>query len=384
MDEPNLKDSFFIYPDPVTNPGMLTGAVFLYFDNPLIFTLPPQVITKDAFELLKLVDERKPIWSEALYGLLSMWRNQQEGFHNCLDVLSPLKNDKFKVIWTSYNANLLALEQAKEFIESSGYTLEEAGKIIDPFNAAGEAVRHLFLEAYLENDKDIDKLFDYCDSIFQSNDFPKFLTKCYFLRTPFLSALGQGDISLLLTNQKLLPLLDSLPIEPSRIPEDWRSVQDVVSWEIFRRIISPRLDPMTPEKVSILVEIIKKRHKAIESMKNRCGLLAYDVEISAKKHNLQRDIEKIIRSVAPEISSLFEIDKKATQEFINSLFADEKTWMFFAAVVSGLVTGRLALTAGAAVASFSNIGAKAFKAAAERKINIKTNDFALLYFLHDQ
>jgi hypothetical protein len=58
--------------------------------------------------------------------------------------------------------------------------------------------------------------------------------------------------------------------------------------------------------------------------------------------------------------------------------------MFFVAVVSGLVAGELALTAGAAIASFSNIGAKTFKAAAKRKRNIKTNDFAVLYFLHNQ
>ena len=333
---------------------------------------------------MKLVDERKPVWSEAFYGLLSMWRNQQIGFQTCLDTLSPLKDDRFKVVWTVYNANLSALDHAQDLIASSGYTLEQAGNIIDPFNAAGEAVRHLLLEAYLENNKDTGKLFDYCDHLFSSKHFPEFITKCYFLRIPFLSALGQGSRSLMLTNQKLLPLLDSLPIEPTRVTQDWRSVQDVVSWEIFRRIVSPRLDPLTPEKVARIVEINKKRHKAVVSMKERCMLLAFDVELSAKKHHLERDIERIIRSVEPEISSLFEIDKKATKEFFNSLFADEKTWLFFASIVGGLVTGELTLTAGAAIASLSNVGAKAFKTASERRIKIKTNDFAILYFLRDQ
>ena len=124
MDELNIKDSLFVYPDPVTSPGMLTGAAFLYFDNPLIITMPPQVVTNDAFEVLKLVDERKPKWSEVLYGLLNMWKHQLEGFQHSLDVLSPLKDKKLKVIWTSYNANQVALEQAQELIESAGYNLE--------------------------------------------------------------------------------------------------------------------------------------------------------------------------------------------------------------------------------------------------------------------
>ena len=118
-------------------------------------------------------------------------------------------------------------------------------------------------------------------------------------------------------------------------------------------------------------------------MNELCCTLAYDVELSVKKHNLERDIEKIIRSVAPEISNLLALDKQATQEFITNLFADEKTWMSFATVVSGLVTGNLTLTAGAAIASFSIIGAKAFKAAAEKRKKIKSNDFALLYFLNN-
>ena len=245
-------------------------------------------------------------------------------------------------------------------------------------------MRHLFLETYLENDKNINGLFDYCDNLFLSRDFSDFLTKSYFLRAPFISALGQDDISLLLTNQNLLPFFDSLPVEPDKSPEEWRSVQDVVSWEIFRRIISPRLDPLTPEKVTVISEILQKRQEAIKSMKDRCGILAYDVELSVKNHSIERDLEKIIRSAAPEISNLLALDKQTTQEFINSLFADEKTWIFFAAVVSGLVTGGLALTAGAAIASISNIGAKAFKAAAEKRKKIKSNDFALLYFLNNQ
>jgi hypothetical protein len=383
MDELNIKDFLFVYPDPVTSLDMLTGAAFLYFDKPLLITPPPLVMTNDAFEMLKLVDERNPNWSESLYGMLGMWWQQQNGFRHSLDILSPLKDEKLKVAYTSYNANQGALDQAQEFIESAGYSLEEAEKVINPLNAAGEAIRHIFLESYLENDKNINGLYDYCNNLFQSKEVSAFLTKSYFLRALFISALGQGDISILLTNQNLLPLFDSLPIELDNGSEPWRSVHDVVSWEIFRRIISPRLDPLTPERVAMISELLKKRQEAIKSMKDRCGTLAYDVEISVKNHSLERDIEKIIRSVEPEVSNVLELDKQATQDFIDTLFSDEKTWIFFAVVVSGLVTGELALSAGAAIASFSNIGAKAFKVAAEKRKKIKATNFALLYFLNN-
>lgn len=384
MDTLDTKESLFAYPDPVTSPSMLTGATFLYFDKPIIVSLPPQVITSESFEMLKLVDEHTPEWSKTIYNLLGMWRHQQEVFWNCIDMLSPLKDKKLKVVWTSYNANQVALEQSQELIEASGYTLEEAAELINPLNAAGEMVRHIFLETYLESDKDIGGLYDYCDNLFRTQDINTLLTKNYFLRAPFLSALGQGDISLLLTNQRLLPFFDSLPIEPEGKKDDWRVFQDVVAWELFRRIVSPYIDPLTQDKVELICEILDKRQGAIDSMRSRCNTLAYDVETSVKKNNFEREIEKIIRSVSPEISDLLSIDGQATQNFISDLLSDEKTWLFFSAVVSGLVTGGVALTAGAAIASFSNIGAKAFKSASKKHQKLKSSDFALMYFINNE
>lgn len=382
MDTLNPKESLFVYPDPVTSPGMLTGSTFLYFDKPIVVSLPPQVITSESFEMLKLVDEQAPEWSKTIYSLLGMWRHQQEGFQNCIDMLSPLKDNKLKVVWTTYNSNQAALEQSQDLIEASGYTIEEAAEVINPLNAAGEVVRHIFLETYLESNKDINGLYSYCDNLFRTQDIKAFLTKNYLLRAPFLSALGQGDKSLLLTNQRLLPFFDSLPIEPEVNNDDWRLFQDVVSWELFRRIVSPHIDPMTQGKVELICEMLDKRQDAIESMRSRCRTLAYDVEVSVKSNNFEREIEKIIRSVSPEISDLLSIDSQATQDFISELLSDEKTWLFFSAVVSGLVAGGVALTAGAAIASCSNIGAKAFKSASKKHQKLKSSDFALMYFLN--
>jgi hypothetical protein len=384
MDKLDTKNALFVYPDPVTTPGMLTGSAFLYFDKPLIVTLPPQVITPGSFEMLKLVNERAPAWSSTIYGLLGTWRQQQDGFRDCIDMLSPLKGKKLKVVWTTYNANKAALEQSQQLVEAAGRTLEEAAEFVDPLNAAGEIVRHIFLEAYLESGEDVNGLFAYCDSLFQTESVSSLLTKGYFLRAPFLSAMAQGDVSLLLTNQRLLPLFDALPIEPENRDKDWRDFQDVVSWELFRRIISPSVDPLTPEKVELISKMLDKRHGAIEAMKGKCYTLAYDVEAHVKESDLERVLEKIVRSASSEISDLLAIDKKATQDFVTELLADEKAWLSFAAAITGLVAGGVSLTAGAAIASFANIGAKAFKAASNRHQRLRSSEFALMYFLHNQ
>ena len=50
-----MEKVLIVFPDPVTSLDMLSGAAFLYFDTPIILTIPPQLIKKESFELFKLV-----------------------------------------------------------------------------------------------------------------------------------------------------------------------------------------------------------------------------------------------------------------------------------------------------------------------------------------
>ena len=98
----------FVYPDPVTTLDTVSGATFLYFEEPILLTLPPQVITTEAFDVLRLVDERQPPWKQTLHGLLARWVSQKRGNYESLEMLAPLKDKCFKVIWLVYASDTSA------------------------------------------------------------------------------------------------------------------------------------------------------------------------------------------------------------------------------------------------------------------------------------
>ena len=80
-----------LFPDPLTSAEDITGAAFLYFDEPIIATPPAQVITKDAFHLLQKVKSEQPTWAKILFMLIGNWRTQQECFNYTIQLLEPLK-----------------------------------------------------------------------------------------------------------------------------------------------------------------------------------------------------------------------------------------------------------------------------------------------------
>ena len=344
----SFKESLFLYPDPITDSLMITGASFLYFDVPLIFTLPPQVITPKSFELLKNIEKQKPEWGKTILQWLSSWEYQRKGFNDVMNLLVPLKDRHFKAVWVVYSANDAALSASQEYLESAGYDLETAHRMINPLNAAGEAIRHIFLEKFLELGEDTGRLYDYCGSLFRETSPDNFLTKSYFLRLPMMKAVGQSTQSLMLTNPSLLELLDSMPIEPPDVSASNERFDDVISWELFRRILSPRLDPLSETNVELINNLVKNRKDEITRLKQRCLRIASEIKEPGDRKDTESEIERILRfEINNEISDVLELDRQATQSFITELFCDEKTWLAFAALVAGLASGGIPLTSGA-------------------------------------
>src|SRR5262249_12655236 len=111
MDSVDNPKPLIAYPDPITAPDMLSGAVFLYFDGPVVSTLPPQVITEVSYDLLRLIAEKRPIWSDTFSGLFSSWRSQQDAFCRMRTILKPLRM-RFKTVWVVYPADADALDRA--------------------------------------------------------------------------------------------------------------------------------------------------------------------------------------------------------------------------------------------------------------------------------
>ncbi len=376
MDIIQKRLPLFLLPDPVTGPEMLSGAAFLYFKQPLHFTTPPVIITQNSYALLPLIEERKPEWSNIFFSLFGSWREQNDEARKMFDAITPLKQ-QFKIVWLSYPAGSEALENSNSLIASSGLSLDTVADIIDPFLASGEIMRHIMLEMFLQLNENIEALYNYCGNLFRGQPIQHLLTKGYFLRVQFLARIRQGPV--LLTNQNLSQFLDKLPIETEAQPSE-EIDNDVIAWELFRQILSPRLDPLNAERAKYIAKLLKSHKGEVERLRMKCHTLANEVSKSKTLQELPNKIEGLVRNqVEREISELLQLDRQTLEAFLTSIFTDEKTWLAVLAFISSVATDHVYVTTGAAIAALSSISAKSFKAAADRRQKLKQNDYALVY-----
>jgi hypothetical protein len=283
-----------------------------------------------------------------------------------------------KAIRLIYPADREAIENCATLAASTGMSLDDVSKLIDPANASGEIIRHIMLEAFLELNEDIEALFRYCEEMFTKEQVPHLLAKGYLLRLPMLSKMKGCPI--LLTNEYLSRFLELLPVETTT---EGRSIDiDVVAWEIFRQIVSPRLDPLNAERVQLISDILRNRQNEVERLRRKCTILAEQVERTDALEKLQGNIASFVRShVEKEIGELLGIDRQALDKFLTSVFADEKTWLAFFSFISGMISNQIIITTGGAIGALSSLSAKAFKTAADRRQKLKNNDFTLIYRL---
>lgn len=376
MESNRERLSLLVLPDPVTKPETLSGAVFLYFEEPLWFSIPPVVLTQDSYQLLTLIEQRKPDWGPAFWGLFNLWRQQHDGSRKTIDTIAPLK-EKYKTLYLSYACGLDALESSNTLITSAGFSLDSVIDIIDPFHASGEIIRHIMLETFLELGGEIEALYKYCANLFKVEPIPHLLAKGYFLRVQILAKMRQGPV--LLTNERLCQFLDNLPVETEAQAREDIDI-DVIAWELFRQILSPRLDPLNAERAKFIAELLKSRKEEIERLRLRCQELANQVRQPKTLQDLPKRIDWLVRThVEKEIAELLQLNKKALEAFLTSVFSDDKTWFAILAFISGVATGHTYVTTGGAITALSSIGAKAFKAAADRRQKLKQNDYALVY-----
>lgn len=100
--------------------------------------------------------------------------------------------------------------QSRELITAAGFDSEQMRGVIDYRLAAGELLKHVFLEMWLELDEDDEKLFGYCAGLFSDRDrVERALAEAYVARVVALPpSLGS---TILLNNPRLIPLLEALP-----------------------------------------------------------------------------------------------------------------------------------------------------------------------------
>lgn len=373
---------------------MVSGAVFLYFhDETVGLTLHPSVSTfmagTDPFQFFRLVEERQPSWAQQFFKLVSYWKTYRASLAQTMAILEPLRGAAFKTIWLAYNRDTYAFESATELLSSSSLAKHEIVASIDQFSASDELFAHIFFGKYLElvsPDKSNEDLFatgkalaqkseevftanadwtalyQYCDQLFEVNNLENLLTTAYMFRMP---ALRRAD-AVLLSNPRLIPFLASLPIELQDDTNKGMGTDrlDAIAWEFFRQLVSPMIDPLNKTQVQKISELLKKRDKEIIRLKNRCFALAEELGDEADLELLQRNIRNHIRtSVEKEVQEVLDLDNQALNDLLDSVFADEKTWVGIAIFLYSLINGGDVLTAGSAIYALASIGSKAFKAA---------------------
>ncbi|WP_338826201.1 hypothetical protein MTBGP_06910 [Moorella thermoacetica] len=372
-----LKESLLLaYPDPITNPSMITGAVFLYFNQPIAVTLPPMVITQESYELLNLVTKRKPDWGTSFLNFFRGWRYQQNSFDKVIQLFKPLQEEKRLIVaWNSYPAGIESLEKAKNLLEHYGF--EEIFQSINPLTGCGEIIRHIMLERFLELNQDLNALFDYCGELFAGASEDRLLVEGYLLRLPMLYALGKST-PLLLTNERIWNLLCTS--NDVTAEDDTKLEEDVFAWEVFRQIVSPVLDPLDSKKIELILHLLKTRQEQIERLKIKCLSISQRATQPDNILSLPSQIQRLLKMEAQkEIADLLELDRNALEDFFVTLFSDEKTWLALLTFIAGVINGQLTITTGGLLGTLASVGAKTVQVASKRKNKIKRSDFALVY-----
>lgn len=368
-------------PDPISRAEMLSAGSLLYFDLPLVLTLPPQVVTAESFALLNLIDDRSPQWKQYLAGALAAWRRQREGSREVLQILKPLDKTAVYTMWLSYPATDDALQRARAAIHSSGWSADKFVSLIGRDDAYGELIRHIFLEKYLEYNRNLDELYRYCERVFQPNVLSDFLACSYGARL-FALVGEQGRISsLAITKPELIRFLADLPSpDDSKSSDGWMFHRDAIALALFNGLLSHWLDPLTASHVETIAVLRKSRRGEIDRLKGKCLAIADKIDTDKSMDALYERINQEIRyHVLPDVKQLLEAADTAFQDYVEKLLSDRVFWTGFLTTVAGVLGDQVLLSAGAAISTFASIGAGAFSQYRETRSLIRNSDYCLIY-----
>jgi hypothetical protein len=301
----------------------------------------------------------------------------------------------------SYDRGKHGWENAEDIIASSSLPFNGITKLIDPYSAADELYSHIFFEKFLEiygghrSDEELrnfaaeraksegsqprqvdwQALYEYVDKLFANKELDEIFTITYMFRLPFSIPI------VLLSNPRLIDFLASLPVEVRRPKYQKEPLDlDIIAWEFFRQLISPKIDPLTEQSVGLICRLIEAHPAEIDALVRKCLALAQDLGQETNLEALQSRISQHIRAnVEGEIESLLFVDKAATNDFLDLVFGDYKSWAAIGTLLYSLQHGDPLITAGGAIGALATVGSKAVKAAAQRRKKLETSEYALLY-----
>jgi hypothetical protein len=367
-----------VFPDPLTSMHLVSAATFLYFDAPVVLPSPIWIPDDHAYGLHELVATKRPEWASRFFKVDDLYGAQVDAWKRTTALLKPL-SDTFVTALYAFDADPAAIDEGLAFLQATGETVDTAVARVDLGAAAGEVFHHLLIDKYFELDRDLDALFKYCGGLFAEPSPAKLLVSCYLPRLRLTPRAAGASEVLLFNNMQLVPLLEKLPVEAVEGPDATISAS-VVAWEIFAQILAQQLDPLDADRIDRLARVRERHHDEVKSLRAKCLLLAEDMPPLDSLEGLTGTVERFLRhQVNEEIASLFDLNRSAVDGFVESVFTDEKTWLAVVASVASASTGQGLLTAGAALATASSLGAKAAKSAFDRRGKLRASDYRVLY-----
>lgn len=390
-----------LYPDSLYDLDSISCSIFMYFqDDPFGCTLHPTVSMPltdcNPTDFLEFINKKNPSWIKSYWMLYNNWIESSHKIHKTSTILKPIQDENLlKSVWLIYPKNEGVIEKTKELIAKLGFDYKTLLNFINIEHAFQELMAHIHFEMFLEiyggpTDKstteftprnlDYTKLYNYCDNFFNKYSLEEALVNTYFLR---LTSRQKLD-NIMLSNERLIPFLSQINSNDKKSNEktlEYNKQIDIVSWEIFRQLLSPYIDKMEQSKrIDLTTTFIKKRNEEIKKLQNKCWSLAEDFKGENSLDKLKSNITKHISVyVESEIKDLLQIDKKSFIELKDKIFSDEKTWIGISSFIISTFTGGELLTAGAAILTLSNLLAKTYKTHQETQEKIKQSDYSLIY-----
>jgi hypothetical protein len=300
----NAKAPMLFYPDSLWVPEMISGAAFLYFQEPILFTIPSAssigILGAGSSRLVELVKKNNPKWVAEFRKMFDLYVIGTKLSSKTMELLKPLHGPCFKWIQLVYPHTTECLDEAEDLQRSTGYEESSIIKMINPFSAGDSLAKHILFEMYVqtvhsekndhdlvdlgkqyarraisgdpippEYDVDAAPLYEYCDEIFSKQSLTKLLCKAFMLRLVALRNMKADTI--FVSNTEIIPLLTSMPIETGDAVnqnQTSEACEDVIALEIFRQILSPAIDPLNEKCVEIIAEYRNGRKDEISRLRN--------------------------------------------------------------------------------------------------------------------
>jgi VIT1/CCC1 family predicted Fe2+/Mn2+ transporter len=192
-------------------------------------------------------------------------------------------------------------------------------------------------------------------------------------------------MSILLNNPGLVAFLESIGQAENSSASPSLPSRDVVTWELFRQILSPFLEPISGPVAETLAECLENRSDEIEALKRQCGRLTDELGKFATLTEMSSEAERYIDLyVNNEISDLLRIGHTSISETIRETLSDKMAWGATLAYIYGLIhSAPPIVSAGGAIGLLAYLGSSSAGTIADYRRNIRSSDYRLIYRLRN-